>query len=170
MVDARAVVGDLLIGSANPVGEHHRRALHAVAEAAYGQLRKPALHRPAEHRHRVRVVEDGRLGGVPGDVADDIEHDRDRAQRAEDARRAASVADVGIHAVLLRDLDVGAEDLRSALQDRDQDAVRALDSLLAIRGGDDLRGVVPGGDDLLDRLPAELETLGINVHERERAV
>ena len=44
-----------------------------------------ALHRAAEHRHGVRVVQEDRVGAVALHVAADVQHHRDRAQGAEDA-------------------------------------------------------------------------------------
>ena len=70
-----------------------------------------------EHRHRVGVVEPGGVGTIALDVVPYVNHDWQGAQGAEDARRAARIADIGVDAILHRDLDVGAEDLYTALQD-----------------------------------------------------
>ena len=140
-----------------------------MAEAGDVDLRL-ALQIPAEHGHRVGVVQHDGIRAVLLDVARDLHHGRRGAQEAEDAGRAAGVADVDVYAVLLRDLDIGAENARAAREDGDDHAVRALERDLPVEGGGDLRFVLAGGDDLMHRAVDEVQTVGIDVHQGQLAV
>ena len=88
---------------------------------------------PAEHRHRVGVVEEVGVRSDLLDVSADVEHHRDGAERAEDARRAARVADVDVDAVLLGDQDVVLPDVDAAGEDRAEDGVGAFERLAAVQ-------------------------------------
>ena len=118
-----------------------------------------ALHRAAEHRHRVGVVEQDRVRAEAFHVAADVEHHRDRAQRAEDAGWPARVADVGVHAVLLGNLDVVPPDADRRGQDGAEDGVGAFERLLAVHGREDGRRIVAFADDALDGAAREIEPL-----------
>ena len=112
-IDAGAGVSDLGHWRANPLGEHHCRALDAVAKA--GDLDAClALHRSAEHGHRVGIVEHGGVRAVAFHILGDAQHHRDGAQGPEDARRPTGIANIYIDTILLGDLDVITPDLRAA--------------------------------------------------------
>ena len=154
-----AGVGDLLVRRADPLGQHHGRALHAVAQP--GQLDEGlALHGPAQHGHRVGVVEQDRVRAVALHVPDDVQHHRDGAQGAENARRAARIADVDIHAIFLGDLDVVAPDLCAASQDGDQDDIGVSQRFRPVQRGFDPGGVFAHVDDALDGSARELQPFG----------
>ena len=95
----------------------------------------------------------------------EVQHHRDSSQRAEEAGNAARVADVGVNAVFLRDLDVAAEDFHPALQDGDRHPVRARERFGAVGGGGNLGGIVAGGDDLVHGGLDEVEPLLVDVHQ-----
>ena len=69
-----------------------------MTEAGYGDVGF-ALHRVAEHGHRIGVVEHDGVGTQLLHIAGDRQHGIKRAQGAEDAAGSARVADVGIDAV-----------------------------------------------------------------------
>ena len=91
----------------------------------------------------------------------------DRAQEAEDARRAARVADVDVHAILLGDLDIVPPDVRAAGQDGGQHHIGIAQRFGPVQGRIDFGGIVAQGDDLLHRAPGEIEPLGVDVHQRK---
>ena len=126
--------------------------------------------RAAQHRHRVGVVEQNGLRAVFFHVADNVHHRVDRAQEAEDARRAARVADVGVHAVLLGDFDVVPPDVGGAGQDGRQHHVGASQRLGPIQRRGDFGGIVAQGDDLFDRAPRKVQAFRVNVHQRDLGV
>ena len=147
VIDAGAGVGHIVVARPDPAGQHAGGALHAVAQAGQAQIGL-AGHGAAEHRHRVGVVQHGHIRlGVALDVASDIEHDRDRAQGAEDARHAARIADVHIHAIFLGDFNIVAPDANPAGQDGDQDEVGVLQRLLAVGGRHHFGRVIAHLDD-----------------------
>jgi len=59
-------------------------------------------------------------------VLGDAYHDGDGAEGSEDARGPARVADIGVDAVLLGDLDVVTPYVHAAGEDGDEDAIGAL--------------------------------------------
>lgn len=134
MVDARAGVGDLIQSRAYPPAEHLRRPLHRVTESRRRD-KTLALDRAAQHRHRIGVVEQGRLRAVFFHVAHNIHHRVDGAQETKNPRRSARVAHIGIHAVLLGDFDIVPPDLRAASQDGCQHYIRALQRLNSVQCG-----------------------------------
>ncbi len=93
VVDAGAEVGDLLDRHAAQAGDHLHRALHRMAQSDDLGLRRALVHELADHRHRVRVVEEPRARADLGHVVADAEHHRRGAQRADDAADAERVAD-----------------------------------------------------------------------------
>ena len=101
MIDARAGVLDFVFRRADPLGQHARGALHAVAQTAGDELREPALNRAAQHRHGVGVVQINRVRAIAPDVGGNVQNGVHGAQIAENTAGAARVAHVGIHAVLL---------------------------------------------------------------------
>ncbi len=124
MVNTRAGVGDLIQPCADPPAEHLRRPLHGVAESRRRD-KTLALNRAAQHRHRISVVEQGRLRAVFFHVAHDVHHRVDGAQETKNPRRTARVAHVGIHAVFLGDFDIMPPDLCAARKDGRQHHIRA---------------------------------------------
>jgi len=165
MVDARADKRDLVHGRADPLGEHGRRALNAMAQPRdlHAGL---ALHGAAQHGHRVGVIEQERIGTMPFDVPADIQHDRDGAQCAEDAARTPRVAHVGVHTVLLGNEDIVLPDLHIAAEDGAKHGVRAFEGRFAVHGGLDFRGIIAPFDDRFARPVGEIEPLFVDVHER----
>ena len=129
-----------------------------------------ALHGPAEHGHGVGVVQQIGVRAVPLHVPGDVEHHRDGAQGAEDARWPAGVADVRVHAVLLGDQDVVPPDVERAGQDRDEDDISVAKRLGPVQRGLDPGWIVALGDDALRRAARKVEPLRIDVHQRQRGV
>jgi hypothetical protein len=125
-----------------------------------------ALHGPAQHHHRVGVVQHCRSRAVALHVVGDLQHHRDGAQRSEDARRPARVADVGVDTILLGDLQVVPPDIHAAGQDSHQYHVGIFQGLGAIQRGLDFGGVLAHIHDPLHRLLGELQPLGIDIHQR----
>lgn len=83
---------------------------------------------------------------------------------------AARVADVDVDVVLFRNLNVGAEDRKAALQDRDDHPVGILQRFAAVEGRFDLRRIFAGFDDLFDGGSDETELFGIDIHQRQRRI
>ena len=63
MIDAGGVPYDLFAGDVDPARKAPCEPLDAVAQPHHLHRRRPE-ERPAEHRHRIRVVEDEGVGGV----------------------------------------------------------------------------------------------------------
>ena len=96
-------------------GERVHGPVHRVAEADHGQA-DGLVHRPDEHPHRVRVVEQRGVGAGLVHVGGDPEHHRDRAQAPEHAADVDGVVDRVPQAVAGGDVEVdlggpGAADL-----------------------------------------------------------
>ena len=124
----------------------------------------------AEHRHRVRVVEEDGRGAQAFDVRRDFEDRVHRAQEAEDAARPAGVADVRVHPVFLGDGEVVLPDVGPALQDCRDHAVRALKRLAAVEGGHDLGRMTPVRRDALAGAADEVQPYRVDVHQRDGGV
>ena len=167
MIDACAEVRSPLHRGADPFGKHRRCALHAVAEAGAADLRL-ALDGAAEHRHRVRVVEEDGVGADLLHVPADIQHDRDGAQSAEDAGGAAGVAHVEVDPVLLRDLDVVAPHRDGCRKDGAEDGIRALKGFAAVERRLDLGRIVALVHDPLHGGLRELKALFVDIHQAQR--
>ena len=88
------------------LGQLPRGVLHGVAEPDDLRGRRALVGDPAEHRHRVGVVEEPGARAHLGHVAADAEHHGRRPQRAEDAADAERVADRLAQAVAERHLVV----------------------------------------------------------------
>ena len=128
VVDAGAEVGDLLDRHAargSAIISHG--ALHRVAEPDDLPLRRALIDELADHRHRVRVVEEPRVRADLGHVVADAEHHRGGAQRADDAADAERVADRLAHAVAGRDLEVAHGRRVAADLDAVDDVVGAVE-------------------------------------------
>ena len=76
--------GDLLGRHPDELREILRRVLHRVAEADDVLRRRAAVDEPAQHRHRVRVVEQPRFRTELGHLVSEREHVIRCAQRPED--------------------------------------------------------------------------------------
>ena len=100
VVDTRTCIANLLDWRTNPARQHLGRALHRVAQPHQRDMRL-VLDRPAQQHHGVGVVQHWCAGAVALHVARNIEHHRDCAQAAEDARWAARVANIGIDPICL---------------------------------------------------------------------
>ena len=90
-------------------------------------------HRTRERRHRVGEVEHPRVGAHGLHVARDVDHDRDVAQRADDAARADRVTDRLLDAVALGDRDVAAHALERSGGDADDDVVGTVERFALVR-------------------------------------
>ncbi len=138
VVDPGADVVDLVDGHVDVAGKLLRRPLDAVAEAD-GLDGRRAEHRPAVHRHRVDVVEEGDVGIADGfHIAAHIQHHGDGAQRAHDAADAERVGDGLAQAVFLGDFEVGdgARLVPADLEHADG-VVRAVEGCAPVEGGFD---------------------------------
>jgi hypothetical protein len=166
VVDAGRLEGDFRLRHADHLGELLVGVLHRVAEADHARVGTGGVERPHEHRHRVRVVEQPRIGAHVVDVARDVKHHRDRAQRPEHAADAERVADRLAHAVAGWDLEVAHRRLETADLDLVDDEVRPLQRRPAVEVGlerevrardpvdvvsDPRRSVQPAGIDVVQR-------------------
>ena len=165
MVDAGAGVADFVFRRADPLGEHRGRALHAVAEAGGNHVRVFALHRTAEHRHGIGVVEVNGVGAVTVDVGGDVQDGVDRAQIAEDAARAARIADVRIYAVFLGNENIVLPDVHFAVEDRGHNAVGAHERFLAVERRQHFGRILALGYDAVYRALDVIKPLGVDVHQ-----
>src|SRR4029450_2244640 len=92
VIDPRGQVVDLVRGQAEVAGQLGGGVLHGVAQAD-GPYRAALGHRPADHRHRVDVVEQQGPGTQLLHVADRVEQDGDRPQAAHDPADPERVGD-----------------------------------------------------------------------------
>jgi hypothetical protein len=104
------------------------------------------------------------------DVAADVEHDRDRPQRAKDPRRAARVADVDRDAISLRDEHVVLPDVDPAGQDGAEDGIGTFERFPSVERRDDARRRPRLPNETFCRSLGILEPLLVDVHQREGAV
>ena len=169
VVDAGAEVRDLLDRHAAEAGDHLHRALHGVAQPDDVLLRRPLVDELADHRHRVRVVQEPRAGADLGHVVADAEHHGRGAQRADDAADAERVADRLADAVAGRDLVVAHRRGVAADLDAVDHVVGAVERLAAVERGGDLRLRAERlGDSVREQL-CGLEPLRVDVVQRDLA-
>ena len=152
------------LGHADELGQQLVGVLDRVAEPDHAVMGAGLIERPHEHRHRVGVVEQPGLGADLVDVAGDLEHHRDRPQRAEHPADAERVADRLAQAVTLGDLEVthgrvvtadldlvdhevGALERRAPLEVGLEREVRPGDAVDVV--GDPRRGLQPAGIDVV---------------------
>ncbi len=112
--------------------------VHGVAQAGHRRAQR-LVHRPHEHPHRVRVVEQERIRACLGHVRRDPQHDRDRPQAAEHAADVDRVVDRVREAVAARDVEVQLGGPRATDLDRVDHEVGAGERLAAIEGPADGR-------------------------------
>ena len=125
---------------------------------------------PAEHRHRVDVLQQQRVGAELLHVAADVEQHRDRPQAAHDPADAERVGDRLAQPVALRDLEVddGRRPVAADLE-RGHDVVGAVERGAPVgrsprrprRRRAPRRGRAPTISDVA-------QPLGVDVHQRER--
>ena len=97
----------LVLGHADELAQILDRELHRVAEPDDVLRRRALVDELAERGHRVRVVEQPRLGRAElGQLVPEREHVLGGAQRAEDAADPERVGDRLAHAVAGGDLEV----------------------------------------------------------------
>ena len=106
VVEARRKERDLVDGHADERREILGRELDGVAETDDVLCRRAAVDEPAEHRHRVRVVEQPGAWAELRHLAAEREHVVGGAERAEDARRSRACPRSSGAAVARRDLEV----------------------------------------------------------------
>ena len=148
MIDAGADEVDLRLGDSHVTSDQIHRGLDAVTEA--DELNLGGSERPADHRHRVDVLQDKRLRARTLDLGGEVHHDRNAALGAEDPTRSERIADALIDAVSIRHLIVGAESLDTPDLERRDDVVGPHKSLGQV-GGDPDRGFQPVvGDHAVD--------------------
>ena len=169
MVHACAEIVDLRCGDSKPVCQHRDRSLYAVTQSSDVNL-CAGLHRLAEHRHGIRVVEEYRVRAVFFNIVANIEHQRNVAQRTEYAGYAPRVADVRVHAVLFGNLNVVPPDVDVAVENRTEHAVRAFQRRFSIECSGDFRAATHCAVDLFDHPGDEREPLRVYVHERDLRV
>ena len=170
MVEPGAEIGDLVPGRADESAEHGRRPLHGMAEPADRHGVGGSLQSPAEHGHRVGVVQPEGRGTELFDVPEDVEHRVEGAQEAEDGGGAPRVADVDGAAVGLGDRDIVVEIPVRPAADRGDDAVRPGEDLTPVDSRRDSGGVVPLFDDAVHRLFRESEIGLVDVDQRDLRV
>ena len=144
------------------------RALHRVAEPddLHGTR---APRRETEHAHRVGVVEYQRLWAEALGVLENIEPDRDRAQRLEEPPGPDRVSDALVHPVLRRNIVVVADALQPAHLDAVHEVIRAPHHLPSFGRGNYLPvGLAEFGNQLLDETVHRPQTAAVNVHKGDR--
>ena len=169
MVDTRTKIVDLVHRRLQPLRQHGDRSLYAVAQArdldvCFG------LHGLAEHRHRIRVIQEDRIRAIFLNIPADIQHQGNIAQRAENTGDAACIADVDIDAELHGDLNIIAPDVDPAVEDRTQNAVRTGKRLRAALRRGDCCVRTHGRVDLSDCGGNPFEPLRVGVHQRQLTV
>ena len=113
--------------------------VHGVAQADDRHADR-LVHRPDEHAHRVRVVEQHRVRADVRDVGRDAQRHRDRAQAAQHAAHVDRVVDRVPEAVPGRDVEVELRGPGAADLDRVDDEVGAGERLAPVEAAGD-----PGG-------------------------
>jgi hypothetical protein len=133
-----------------------------VAEAHGADRRRPR-HRPAEHRHRVHVLQQQRVGTDLLHVAADVEEDRNRAEAAHDPADPDRVPDRLPQPEALRHLEVDHRPgpVAADLEHR-QDVVRSVQRGAAVERR--LDGDSGGRGHPLGRA----QTIRVDVHQRDR--
>ena len=165
VVDAGADVADLLVRHAEGAGQHPRGALHAVAQP--DGLEAQRVQVAGGHRHRVRVVDEYRVGAHLERVRGDRLVRRNRAQEPEDPAGADGVSHGLVDPVPARDLDVPPVGLHAADLEGDDHEVGVGQRRPTIGGLHDL-GVEPVVcDQLACRVGDGCELVGIDVHQAE---
>src|SRR5262245_56750517 len=127
VIDAGTDEGHVFERHADKLGETSCRSLDGVAEPHDAIDRRSFIHGPAQHRHRVRVVEEPGVGALFVHDGGDSQHHRDRAQRAEDAADAERVTDRLPYAVSKRHVKVDQRRLVPPDLDHVDDIVGALE-------------------------------------------
>ena len=135
---------------AKPRGQHLRRGL---------------LHGPAEHGHGVGVIQENRPGAELPHVPENVQHHRNRAQEAENARGIPGVAHVDLHAVLFADVQIVLEYLQRLGHQHAQHAVRALQGLAAVRGAENLRGILSRFHNVHNGLSGVFQIDRVNIYQ-----
>jgi hypothetical protein len=171
VVDARALVADVLVVLAEILRELEGRALHRMAEPDMADVGRELRQRPAVDRHRVHILKHQRVGAELAHVLRDVEKHGHGAQAPHDAADAERVGDGLAQAVSLRDLEIGdGAGLVARHLDHDDDEVGARERLAPVgRRGDDGRDGERVGDLLRDdaRRP---EPLLVDVVKRDLAI
>ena len=144
MVDARAFIDDFAFGNVGVARDQVERGLHAVAQThiADAGIRQ----RPANRRHGIDIIEQQRVRAAFPHIRGQRAHDRDGAQRTENAAGAERVADALIHAVAHGNFHIGLIGGQPADLKRADDKIRAAQRLAAV-GGQRGGGVQPVGRD-----------------------
>ena len=109
-----------------------RRVLHGMTQSDERDSRQRFVHAPAQHRHRIRVVQHPRVRTMRHDVAADLQQLRQGAQATHDAARRQRIADRLIDAVTLRNVDLALDRFITADEHADDHVVGAGQRVCAI--------------------------------------
>jgi hypothetical protein len=164
MVDPGAAVLELLSRNREVGGQVAGRALDGMAEPDRAD-RRGARNGPADHRHRVHVLQQHGVRAEVLHVAADVNEHRDRAEPAHDPADPERVADRLPQAEALRHLEVGdgCRPVAADLHEGD-DVVRPVQRRSPVeRGFDPGVGSQRGRDALGDE-----ETFLVDVHQGDR--
>lgn len=116
------------------------RHIFRVVPAGFGNV----IPRPAEHRHRIRIIQKSRVRAISVDVCGDIQHHGNGSQCPKDSRWSARIADVDIGFILYGNFYIVLEDLRSTHQHGAQHTICAIQCLGTIKRENNLsRGTCP---------------------------
>ena len=158
---------DLLGGHADQLGHVLGRELHRVAEPDDVLRRRAAVDEPAQHGHRIRVVEQPGGGAELGHLLPEREHVVGGPQRPEDAADAERVGDRLPQPVAGRDIEVEQGRLVPADLHHVDHVVRTVECRPALRMGRDRRvGATLAGDVAGHRLRRR-EPVGVDVVQRD---
>ena len=170
MIDTGAGIDQLIIGNLQPIRQHMGSALNTVAQTGdvhVGIL----LHGVAQHGHGVGIVQEHRPGTVGFDVPADFQQQGDVTQSAENTGNTARIANVGIHTVLLGNLDIMSPDVNAAVEHGAKHTVRALEGFRPVCSGSDLAvRAFHGFLDPLAYLTDIFQIIGIAIHQSNLAI
>jgi hypothetical protein len=169
VVDARARERDAVRVLADVAHELVERALHAVTQADGAHI-AGARDRLHVHAHRVRIVQQPRLGAELHHVLAKAREHGERAQRPEQSAGAGRVGDRKVQAVLARDLEVDECRIEPADLHHVDDKVGVAQRLAPIERRLDSRVRTQCLRDLPTQVRPDLEPVAVDVHVAERRV
>jgi hypothetical protein len=109
-----------------------------------------ALHTPAQHRHRVGVIQHNRFRCVFFNIPANFQHNRHGSHSTEDTGGAAGIPDIDVDTVFHRDFNIMPPDVNPAGKYGYNHTVGAFKGFRPVERRSDGGGIVPFFDNLFD--------------------